>query len=118
MIRQKHGVIINIVSIGGIETHDGFFAYGSSKAALAWATQSVSKELGRFGIRVNGIAPGLTDTQLGVGMHSELQIQETLNLNTIKRMARPEEIAKTALFLASDDSSFITGQIIKVDGGR
>lgn len=109
MIRQNFGSIINLISIGGIETHDGFLAYGSSKAALAWATQSISKELGRYGIRVNGIAPGLTETQLGISMHTELQIKETLNLCTLKRMGQPVDVAKTALFLASDEASFITG---------
>ena len=118
MIRQKSGVIINIISIGGIETYDGFFAYGSAKAALAWATQSVSKELGRYGIRMNGVAPGLTETQLGIGMHTQQQIEETIKLCTIHRMAQPSEIAKAVLFLASDDAAFITGQILRVDGGR
>ena len=118
MIRQKSGNIINIVSIGGIETYEGFFAYGSSKAALTWATKSVSREFGRYGIRVNGVAPGLTETQLGVGMHSETQIDETIKMNTIHRMAQPEEIAQTVVFLASDEASYITGQILRVDGGR
>lgn len=118
MIRNHSGCMINISSIGGIETYKGILAYGSSKAALAWATQSLSKEYGAYGIRVNAVAPGLVETQLGIEMHSEKQIEETIRLSTMRRMGKPSEIAKTVLFLASEDASFITGQIIRVDGGR
>ena len=65
MMKQKSGCIINMCSVGGIETSPGYLAYGSSKAALIWITKSVSRELGKYNIRVNGIAPGLVETDMG-----------------------------------------------------
>ena len=65
MMRQKSGAIVNVASVGGIETQPGYLAYGSSKAALIWATKTVAKELAPFGIRVNAVAPGLTKTDMG-----------------------------------------------------
>lgn len=118
MIRQRYGNIINIASIGGIETREGFLAYGSSKAALIWATKSISKELGHHNIRVNAIAPGLVETRMGIDIHTEQQIAETVELSTMKRLGKPGEIADVAVFLASEESSFITGQVVQADGGR
>lgn len=118
MIKNKKGSIVNMCSIGGIETREGFLAYGSSKAALIWATKSISKELGHHGIRVNGVAPGLIETRMGIDIHTKDQIEETVNLSTMKRLGTPKEIANTVAFLCSEEASFITGQIISVDGGR
>ena len=117
MMRQKSGCIINMCSVGGIETSPGYLAYGSSKASLIWITKSVSKELGRYNIRVNGIAPGLVDTDMG-NYKSEEEINKVIDRMSIKRMGEPEEIAKAALYLASDDAAYITGQIMIIDGGR
>lgn len=117
MMRQKSGCIINMCSVGGIETNPGYLAYGSSKAALIWITKSVSKELGSYGIRVNGIAPGLIDTEMG-HYKSEEEISRVMNRMSLKRMGRPEEIAEAALYLASDKAAYMTGQIMVLDGGR
>ena len=117
MQRQKNGSIINIASVGGIETNPGYLAYGSSKASLIWATQSIAKELGAFNIRVNAVAPGLTDTAMG-NYKSEEELNKTIERTGMKRMAEPSEIANAVAFLASDEASFITGEIMKVDGGR
>lgn len=117
MMRQKRGCIINMASIGGIETAPGYLAYGSSKAALIYATKSVSHEVGQYGIRVNAIAPGLVETDMGAYKPSE-EIEKILERSSLHRKATPEEIAECALFLASDKSSFITGQVLIVDGGR
>lgn len=117
MIRQKSGCIINLCSVGGIEVGKGYIAYGSSKAAMVWLTKAAAKELGEFGIRVNGIAPGLTDTDMG-HYKSEEEIQKVFDRSVIKRFGRPEEIAKGAVYLASADAAFITGQILVIDGGR
>ena len=117
MIRQKSGNIINIASIGGIETNPGYLAYGSSKAALIWATKSISKELAQFNIRVNAIAPGLTKTSMGF-YKSEEELNKVVDRTSLKRMAEPIEIVNAILFLASDKSSFVTGTVLNVDGGR
>lgn len=117
MMRQGSGCIINMCSVGGIEAEPGYLAYGSSKAALAWITRSVSKELGRYGIRVNGIAPGLVDTDMG-HYKSEEEQKKVLERTSIGRMGTPDEVAKAALYLASEDAAFMTGHILVLDGGR
>ena len=117
MTRQGFGNIINVVSVGGIETNPGYLAYGSSKAALIWATKSVSKELAQFGIRVNAIAPGLTNTSMGHEKNEE-ELNKVIERSSMKRMAKPEEIVNGILFLASDKSSFMTGSVLNIDGGR
>ncbi len=117
MMRQKSGCIINMASIGGIETAPGYLAYGSSKAALIYATKSVSHEVGEYGIRVNAIAPGLVETDMGE-YKSQEEIDKILNRSSLHRKAEPDEIAQCALFLASNESSFITGQVLIADGGR
>ncbi len=117
MMRQKSGSIINMSSIGGIETAPGYLAYGSSKAALIHATKTVSHEVGQYGIRVNAIAPGLVETDMG-SFKSQEEIDKILDRSSLHRKADPKEIANCALFLASDQSSFITGQALIADGGR
>lgn len=117
MIRQKSGVIINLASAGGIEANPGYLAYGSSKSAIIWATKSIARELAEFGIRVNAVAPGLTDTGMG-HYKSEDELKKTLARTPLGRMAEPEEIADAIYFLTSSSASYITGQILQVDGGR
>ena len=117
MMRYKSGVIVNVASVSGIETTEGKLAYGSSKAALIYATKAVSKELAMYNIRVNAIAPGLTDTNMNKTI-SEENLQKVLDRSSLGRMALPEEIANSIIYLASDMSSFMTGQVLIVDGGR
>lgn len=117
MIKQKRGCIINMCSVGGIETNPGYLAYGSSKASLIWITKAISRELGQYNIRVNGIAPGLIDTDMG-NYKSEEELKKVLDRMSIHRMGHPDEVAKAALYLASDDAGYITGQILVLDGGR
>ena len=118
MMRQKDGNIINIISKAASEYRSGAYAYGSSKMALLWGTKAAAKELAQYGIRVNGVAPGLTETKLGTGRQSEDGIERYVSANNIKRPAKPDEIADTVLYLASDLSSYVSGQIINCDGGR
>lgn len=117
MMRQKNGCIINMCSVGGIEANPGYLAYGSSKAALIWITKSVAKELGAYNIRVNGIAPGLIDTEMG-HFKSDEEIQKVMNRMSLNRLGTPSEIAKAALYLASESAEYITGHILVMDGGR
>ena len=117
MMKQKSGCIINMCSVGGIETNPGYLAYGSSKAAMIWITKSVSKELGQYNIRVNGIAPGLIDTDMG-NYKSEAELQKVLDRMSIHRMGKVEEVAKAALYIASEDADYMTGHIMVLDGGR
>lgn len=117
MMRQKSGSIINMASIGGVETQPGYLAYGSSKAAIIWTTKMLSKELGRYGIRVNAVAPGLTKTDMGMYKSSE-EIEKVIERTSLGRMAEKEEVADAVLYLASDKSAFVTGHILNIDGGR
>jgi len=116
MMRQKKGSIINISSSAGIDGNAGRSVYGASKAAVICTTKAMAEELGEFGVRVNSIAPGITRTTM-VSSMSDKVIQETIHQSDMKRMGEPEDIANAALFLASDLSSYVTGQIIRVDGG-
>ncbi len=117
MMRQKSGSIINLSSSAAIEANEGRTAYAASKSALITSTQVLSKELAGCGIRVNAIAPGLTQTDMMVESTPEDILANTLQRISMKRVGRPEEIANTALFLASDLSSYMTGQVLRVDGG-
>lgn len=116
MVRNKKGSIINISSCAGLDGNTGMLQYVSSKAALIGATKRLAIELGNYNIRVNSIAPGLTETDMGNQMNEELE-QQLLDHLIIKRKAKREEIANAVVFLASDLASYITGQIIRVDGG-
>ena len=116
MIRNKSGSIINLSSTAAFIADPGTLAYGSSKSAFARATQSMANELGIFNIRVNAIAPGVTKTDMSEQMSHEA-IEKLINSSALKRAAEPKDIANVALFLASELSSFITGQVIRADGG-
>ncbi|MCK4825466.1 SDR family oxidoreductase, partial [bacterium] len=116
MLRKKSGSIINIASSAGIDGNAGRSIYGASKAAMICATKAMSAELGEKGIRVNAIAPGITQTEMLSSMTEEV-IEDTVQQTHLKRAGDPDEIAKASLFLASDMSSYVTGQILRVDGG-
>lgn len=116
MCRQKKGAIVNISSCAGLDGNTGMLSYVSGKAAMIGATKRLAIELGNYNIRVNAVAPGLTNTEMGDQMKPELE-HEMLQHLVIKRRAEPEEIADAVLFLSSDMSSFITGQVLRVDGG-
>ncbi len=117
MARQKKGVIINMGSIAGIEPQPGKIAYGSSKAAVMMMTKCLAKELGPMGIRVNSIAPGPIETEM-IHQYNDEMLTKLASESAMRRLGKREEIAQVALFLASKQSSYINGEIIKVDGGR
>lgn len=116
MIKQKSGRIINLSSVAGIKGNPAQVNYSASKAGIVGMTMSAAKELGRRGITVNAIAPGFIDTDMTAVMTDE-QKAKIADAISMGRTGKPEDIAKTALFLASDSASYITGQTICVDGG-
>lgn len=116
MIKQGYGSVINTSSISAIDGSYGQLSYSASKAALIGATKTLSKELASKGIRVNAIAPGVIATEMNKIVPDNI-IQENIKKMKIKRLGGADEVAKTILFLASDLSNYITGQIIRIDGG-
>ena len=118
MIVKRRGTIINIASRAGIEARFGAYAYGASKAAVIWSTKALAKELGEYGITVNAVVPGLSDTPMGINNKSQDQIDDYLSDNCIKRIVDPSEVASLVLYLASEKAALISGQMISVDGGR
>ena len=117
MIKDKSGSIVNISSSAAIFANKGLSAYASAKSALITSTQVLAKEVGEYNIRVNSIAPGFTDTKLMHSSISQEEIKEELKKISLKRIANPFEIANVALFLLSNMSSYVTGEVIRVDGG-
>ena len=117
MAKNKFGSIIFISSTSAKRNDMGRFAYSSTKAAISSTSRVLAKELGNYKIRVNTICPGLTDTDMSKSNTREDFMKEELNKISLKRLAEPNEIASVAVFLASDLSSYITGQDIIVDGG-
>ena len=116
MMRAKRGSIINIGSVLGLDLPAGVSSYGVAKAALMAWTKTLSKETGPFNVRVNAIAPGIIDTQMGA-QTDEKVVAKMLESAGIKRLGTVDEVANTVAFLASDDSQYVTGQILRVDGG-
>lgn len=117
MMRKKSGAIINISSVAGIHPRAGNSAYGASKAALKAWTETLSIECAPYGIRVNAVAPGLTDTTMAEQIKSEIKA-ERVHASAMERLARPSEIANAVFFLASDQASFVNGHTLIVDGGE
>jgi len=123
LMNKDRGSIINIGSIEGISVNPDHTAYCTSKAALHGMTRSLAVDLGSRGIRCNAIAPGWIDTELNKNLlansnSGDQYMKELLNLHPLGRTGKPADIANIVKFLASDDSSFMTGQIIVIDGGR
>jgi 3-oxoacyl-[acyl-carrier protein] reductase len=116
MRKRKTGSIINMASVVGIGGNIGQANYAASKAGLIGLTKSIAKEVASKGVRANAIAPGFIQTEMTEKI-GEKAIEAYLNAIPLKRMGDPKEIASVALFLASDLSSYITGQVIRVDGG-
>lgn len=116
MMRRRSGVVLNMCSIGGMDAYPAYTCYGCSKAAMIYFTKTLAQEAAPYGIRVNGLAPSMTDTRMRIQMGQEAG-GEIMSRTSLKRIARPEEIADLAFFLASEQSSFINGQIIRIDGG-
>ncbi|MDY7078124.1 MAG: 3-oxoacyl-[acyl-carrier-protein] reductase [Chloroflexota bacterium] len=116
MVRRRQGRIINITSISGISGQGGQTNYAASKAGIIGFTKSLAKELGPRSITVNCVAPGFIPTALTNTMPEEWK-QQVIEMTPLGRIGQPEEIAYAVAFLASDEASFITGEVLTVDGG-
>ncbi len=118
MKEKKYGKIINVISTAGIFGTIGQINYASAKAGIIGFTKSASRELGRYGINVNVICPGITKTEMTGKLQSDEKLRKIYEGRIqLGRFAEPEEIAPAFVFLASDDASYITGQVLGVDGG-
>jgi 3-oxoacyl-[acyl-carrier protein] reductase len=116
MQRNKRGSIINFSSIVALDGSPGQLEYVGSKAAIIGATKTLAREFGVDNIRVNAVAPGLIETDMGNKFDNDYA-NTLVKLSDLARRGKPEEIANVVLFLASDLSTFLTGQVIRVDGG-
>ena len=116
---QKYGKIINITSINGLRGKFGQTNYSASKAGIIGFTKALAKELGAFGVNVNALAPGLIETTMLKESEARDKIIDLAMAEIVlKRVGQPEDLANVAVFMASDKSRHITGEVIKVDGGQ
>ena len=113
MLERKYGRIINIASLSGLKGFPGQVNYSAAKAAIIGATKALAQETGRRNVTVNAVAPGLIRTDMTKDLN-ELELKKMIPLN---RFGLPEEVAEVVCFLASERSSYITGEVISVDGG-
>jgi 3-oxoacyl-[acyl-carrier protein] reductase len=116
MMRQRYGRIVNITSVAGIGGNAGQANYSAAKAGIIGLTKTVAKELGSRGVTCNAVAPGLVLTDLTASLPAELT-QLAIDRAPLSRLGTVEDVAAAAAFLASDDASFVTGQVLAVDGG-
>lgn len=116
MIRANSGSIVNISSISALDGVEGQLSYSSSKSALIGVTKTLARELGRNNIRVNCIAPGVIDTDMNSSVPNEI-LEERIKATSLKRMGAPHEVADLIAFLLSDLSAYMTGQVVRIDGG-
>lgn len=116
MMRQKSGSIINMASVVGVHGNAGQANYAASKAGLIALAKSIAQEVGSRGIRANAIAPGFIETAMTAALPDNVR-EEWVKKIPLRRGGKPEDIAEVAVFLASDMSAYVTGQVIQVDGG-
>ena len=116
MLRGKRGSIVSLSSAVALDGNAGRSAYGASKAALLTMTQCIAEEAGALGIRANVLCPGVIETDMTAEMKEEI-LEDQLKVTSLKRKGLPRDVAHAAMFLLSDDAAYITGQVLRVDGG-
>jgi 3-oxoacyl-[acyl-carrier protein] reductase len=116
MVRQRGGAVINISSVVGVHGAPGQTGYAASKAGIIGFTKALAKEISRFGVTANAVAPGLIETDMTAGLPAE-RIDQIKALIPTRRFGSPEDVAHLICFLASDRARYITGQVIEVAGG-
>jgi 3-oxoacyl-[acyl-carrier protein] reductase len=116
MIRKRSGSIVNASSVVGLDGNFGQTNYVASKAGVVGMTKVWARELGRYNIRVNAVAPGMILTEMLLSMPENI-LEASKQKPPLKRLGTPEEVANLYLFLASDEASYISGEVIRVDGG-
>jgi 3-oxoacyl-[acyl-carrier protein] reductase len=119
MVSQRSGRIINIASIQSFLAIPKRVPYASTKSGILGLTRALALELARYNITVNAIAPGFIETDMvrKIASSGALNLEKVINKIPLGRLGKPDDVAKVAAFLASDDASYITGQVIIVDGG-
>lgn len=115
MMRQKSGRIVNVSSVAGVNGNAGQFNYAASKAGIIGMTKTAAKELGARGILVNAIAPGFIETDMTAVLPDDLKTEIKKHIS-VKRFGQPEEVASVVSFLCGPDSSYVSGQVILIDG--
>ncbi len=116
MVKQKYGRVVNISSVIGIRGNIGQANYSASKAGIIGLTKSLAREVGRYGITVNAVAPGFIDTAMTRRLNKEA-VDAIISQVPLQRMGKPGEVASLVTYLVSEEAAYITGEVIKIDGG-